>query len=203
MRTLSVALVHHPVVDASGAVVTSTLTTMDVHDLSRSARTYGCEALYIVHPIPAQQELARRIIDHWTHGSSAQRIPDRKDALAIVKVVATIEEARAGCGPDTEIWSTAARELGRPLTFADGKRRLAGDGPPVLLMFGTSWGLASTAIDQSTALLEPIHGAGDWNHLSVRAACAIALDRLCHRGSPHPVDEATTGQATKFVRPGS
>jgi hypothetical protein len=181
MRPLSVALVHHPVVDASGAVVTSTLTTMDVHDLSRSARTYGCEALYIVHPIPAQQELARRIIEHWTHGSSAQRIPDRKDALAIVKVVPTIEEAQAACGAGTEIWSTAARELGRSLSFADGKERLEGDGPPVLLMFGTSWGLAPDAIQRSSVLLEPIHGAGDWNHLSVRAACAIALDRLCRR----------------------
>lgn len=178
MRSVSVALVHHPVVDASGAVVSSTLTTMDVHDLSRSARTYGCHALYIVHPIPAQQELAHRIISHWTHGSSAKRIPDRKDALAIVKVVSTLEEAQKDCGADTELWSTAARDVGRPVTFAEGKRRIAGDGPPVLLIFGTSWGLAPEVIDRSNVLVEPIHGAGDWNHLSVRAACAIALDRL-------------------------
>lgn len=178
MRPLSIALVHHPVVDASGAVVTSTLTTMDVHDLSRSARTYGCGALYLVHPIPAQQELAHRIISHWTHGSSAKRIPDRKDALAIVKVVATLDDALRDCGPDTELWSTAARELGQPVSWAEGKRRLATDGPPVLLIFGTSWGLAPEVIDRSNVLLEPIHGAGDWNHLSVRAACAISLDRL-------------------------
>jgi hypothetical protein len=201
MRRVSVALVHHPVLDAAGAVVSSTLTTMDVHDLSRSARTYGCDALYIVHPIPAQQELAHRIISHWTHGSSAKRIPDRKDALAIVKVVSTLEEAEKDCGLHTELWSTAAREVGRPVSWSDGKRRIGIDGPPVLLVFGTSWGLAPTVIDRSTVLLEPIHGAGEWNHLSVRAACAIALDRLCARPSSRSIADVTTGRSTKFVRP--
>lgn len=180
MRPLSVALVHHPVLDASGAVVSSTLTTMDVHDLSRSARTYGCEALYIVHPIPAQQELAHRIVDHWTHGSSAKRIPDRKDALATVKVVATLADAQQACGEGTEIWATAARAIGQPTTWGEARGRLGAEGPPVLLVFGTSWGLAPSVIDGANVLIEPIVGVGDWNHLSVRAACAIALDRLCH-----------------------
>ncbi|MBX3231724.1 MAG: RNA methyltransferase [Labilithrix sp.] len=179
MRALSIALVHHPVVDAGGAIVTSTLTTMDVHDLSRSARTYGCASLYLVHPIPAQQELAHRIIEHWTHGSSAKRIPDRKEALATVRVVATIEEARAQCGAGTELWATAARTLGAPAGWTEAAARLAQPGPPVLLLFGTSWGLAPSVIAAADVLIEPIHGPhADWNHLSVRAACAIALDRL-------------------------
>jgi hypothetical protein len=178
---LSVALVHHPVLDAKNAVGTSTLTTIDVHDLSRSARTYGCEALYIVHPIEAQRALAHRIIDHWTHGSSAKRIPDRKDALAIVRVVPTLDDAMTACGPGTRVWVTAARAIGQPKTFASARAELASEGSPVLLVFGTSWGLAPEVVDRADALLEPIHGAGDWNHLSVRAACAIALDRLVTR----------------------
>lgn len=182
MRSLSVALVHHPVLDAQNAIVTSTLTTMDVHDLSRSARTYGCEALYIVHPIPAQQDLAHRIVDHWTHGSSAKRIPDRKDALATVKVVQTIADAQKACGEGTELWATAARSVGTPTTWGAAAKLLATDGPPVLLLFGTSWGLAPSVIDSAAVLIEPIHGRGGWNHLSVRAACAIALDRLVSSG---------------------
>ncbi len=178
MRRLSIALVHHPVLDAAGKVGTSTLTTMDVHDLSRSARTYGCEAFYIVHPIEAQQALAHRIVDHWTHGSSAKRIPDRKDALAISRVVTTLDDAKKACGEGTELWVTAARALGRSTTWSDARTALAGDGPPVLLVFGTSWGLAPEVVDGADCLLEPIHGAGEWNHLSVRAACAISLDRL-------------------------
>lgn len=178
MRSLSIALVHHPVLDAKGEPGTSTLTTMDVHDLSRSARTYGCRAFYVVHPIPAQQTLAHRIVDHWTHGSSAKRIPDRKDALALVRVVATLDDAVKGCGEGTETWVTAARAIGAPTRWSEGKALLHADGPPILLVFGTSWGLAPSVIEVAHRLLEPIHGAGDWNHLSVRAACAISLDRL-------------------------
>lgn len=191
-RPLSVALVHHPVLDTKGEPSTSTLTTMDVHDLSRSARTYGCESLYIVHPIPAQRELAHRIVDHWTHGSSAKRIPDRKDALAIVRVVPSIEDAVLAMkkdhpGSEVESWVTAARVVGKTSTSWSDARALARqerqegqEGPerPILLLFGTSWGLAPSVIDGAHLVLDPIHGAGDWNHLSVRAACAIALDRL-------------------------
>ncbi len=183
MRRLSIALVHHPVLDAKNEVVTSTLTTMDVHDLSRSARTYGCESFYIVHPIDAQRTLAERIIDHWTHGSSAKRIPDRKDALAIVRVVSTLDEAvrdMAAGDPaeSTRVWVTAARSIGRSTAWADARAELATDGPPVLLVFGTSWGLAPEVVEKADRLLAPIHGKGEWNHLSVRAACAISLDRL-------------------------
>ena len=189
MRRLSIALVHHPVKDARGETVTSTLTTMDVHDCARSARTFGCEAFYIVHPIPAQQALAHRIVEHWTHGSSAKRIPDRKDALATVRVVASIAEAHAAVGRESEIWVTAARSLPHPRSLGWGAARAAlrggsGDGPPVLLLFGTSWGLADDVVESATALLEPIRGPGEWNHLSVRAACAIALDRLVAVDSP-------------------
>jgi hypothetical protein len=180
-RKVSVALVHHPVLDSKGEVATSTLTTMDVHDLSRSARTYGCEALYIVHPIEAQRDLAKKIVDHWTFGSSAKRIPDRKDALAVVRVVTTLAEAVQAAGAGTEVWATAAREAAgaKKLSWPDARVRLDEEGAPVVLVFGTSWGLASEVIDSSSALLDPIHGGGDWNHLSVRAACAITLDRLC------------------------
>ena len=68
---LAIALVHHPVLDAQGAVVTSTLTNIDVHDLARSAKTYGCSDFFVVHPIEAQRTLASRIVEHWTTGSSS------------------------------------------------------------------------------------------------------------------------------------
>lgn len=180
MRRLSIALVHHPVLDAKGASGTSTLTTMDVHDLARSARTYGCESFYIVHPVEAQRLLAERIVDHWTHGSSAKRIPDRKDALSIVRIVPTLKDAIvASAAPGRpSVWVTAARSQRTVKTWAEARAELAGEGPPVLLVFGTSWGLAPEVVASADALLEPIRGPAAWNHLSVRAACAIALDRL-------------------------
>jgi hypothetical protein len=180
-RRLAIALVHRPVLDKEGLVVTTALTNLDVHDLARSARTYGCTEYFVVHPVAVQRELATRIVAHWTEGSSAKRIPTRKDALSIVRPVATLDDAAAELGPDAEIWVTAARVLERKtaLSFDAARAKLEGPGGPVLLVFGTGWGLAPEITDRADAVLEPIRGVGTWNHLSVRAACAIALDRLC------------------------
>ena len=179
MRQLAIALVHRPVLDKEQKVVTTALTNMDVHDLARSARTYGCSDYFVVHPVEVQRELATRIVAHWTDGSSAKRIPDRKDALAIVRAVPTLEDAVRQLG-GAEIWVTAARDMpGKPaLSFTDARTQLESEGRPVLLVFGTGWGLAPEIMDRADAVLPPIRGVGDWNHLSVRAACAIALDRL-------------------------
>src|SRR5664279_2019435 len=93
MSVLSLALVHHPVLDRDGSVVTTAMTNLDLHDMSRSALTYGAQALYVVHPIPAQRELAERIREHWVTGSGRRRIPDRGAALEVLRIVASLEEA--------------------------------------------------------------------------------------------------------------
>jgi len=181
MRPLSIALVHHPVLDGQGATVTTAITNLDVHDLARSARTFGCEQYFIVHPITAQRDLVAKICAHWTEGSSGKRIPDRKIALALVKTVPSLEDTYAAMGgrEAIEVWVTAARSVKPSVSFADARRRLEGDGKPALVVFGTGWGLSAPVIDAADFVLDPIRGAGsDYNHLSVRAACAIALDRL-------------------------
>ncbi len=38
---IDIALVHFPVYNKSGDVVTSSVTTLDVHDISRISRTYA------------------------------------------------------------------------------------------------------------------------------------------------------------------
>jgi len=49
---------------------------------------------------------------------------------------------------------------------------------PSLLVLGTGYGLADEMLDRCDVLLEPIRGNDEYNHLSVRAAAAIILDRL-------------------------
>jgi hypothetical protein len=180
-------LVHWPVLDAQGATVTSAITNLDVHDIARSARTYGCSDYFLVHPIAAQRELVERICEHWREGSSGKRIPDRKTALALVRTVASLEETyeRMGGRDAIEVWVTAARSVSAaPIDYAQARARLEaqGDeaGKPVLMLFGTGWGLARPAIDGADATLVPVRAGVDsgFNHLSVRAACAIILDRL-------------------------
>lgn len=179
MRRLAIALVHHPVLDAQGAIVTSAITNLDVHDLARSARTYGATDYFVVHPITAQRELVLRICAHWQTGSSGKRIPDRKLALALVRVVPSLDDAYEALGGRSaiEVWSTAARKIGA-LDHEAARRRAAADGKPLLLLFGTAWGLAPSVTEASDAVLAPIQPGADYNHLSVRAACAILLDRL-------------------------
>lgn len=183
-RRLAIALVHWPVLDRSGATVTSAVTNMDVHDLSRSARTFGATDFFVTTPIEAQRTLVQTILGHWTHGSSAERIPSRKDALEIVRVVPRLEDAIDALGgrAAVEVWVTAARtDAGKqPLAdYAAARARLRSDDPrAVLLVFGTSWGLTPALVDAADERLPPIFGVSSYNHLSVRAACAITLDRL-------------------------
>ncbi len=185
-RRLAVVLVHHPVLDAGGQVVTTAITNLDVHDLARSARTYGVQDYFVVHPITVQRELVDRICAHWREGSSGRRIPDRKLALELVRPVASLADAWAAMGgrENIEVWATAARDLGPALSWREGRARAAADGRALALVFGTGWGLAPEVIDSADAVLAPIRaeaggsGGAPYNHLSVRAACAIALDRL-------------------------
>ena len=45
-------------------------------------------------------------------------------------------------------------------------------------MLGTGWGLTDEIMSMADVTLEPILGPTDYNHLSVRSAAAIILDRL-------------------------
>lgn len=180
-RRLAIALVHWPVLDGAGAVVTTAVTNLDIHDLARTARTYGASDYFVVHPIEAQRGLVARIREHWVDGSSARRIPDRALAVRLVRPVPSLEHAIEALGgrDAVEVWVTAARAVAPPLSFAAARARLSEPGKPVLLVFGTGWGLAGAVLDRADVVLEPIHGPDrGYNHLSVRAACAIAMDRL-------------------------
>ncbi len=178
-----VVLLHHPVLDRDGGIVTTAMTNLDLHDMARSALTYGAAALWIVHPIEAQRELAGRIRAHWVEGSGKRRIPDRAAALEIVRVAPSLPDVFAALGGrgSVELWTTAARARdGDVLPYAGARARLEATGKPVLLTFGTGWGIAPAVLEDADVRLEPIVGApgSGYNHLSVRAACAISLDRI-------------------------
>jgi len=187
-RRLAIALVHWPVLDQQGLIVTSAITNLDVHDLARSARTYGCTDYFLVHPVSAQRELVARICEHWRDGSSGKRIPDRKVALALVRTAPSLEDVYGELGgrENVDVWVTAARSVSQsPMEAAAARAKLEeraepGNEKTVLLLFGTAWGLAREVIDGADAVLAPIRAseATGYNHLSVRAACAILLDRL-------------------------
>jgi hypothetical protein len=179
---LYLALVHHPVLDKNGAVVTTAVTNMDVHDIARLARTFGVRRYYVCTPVPTLQRLVGRIILHWEEGPGATYNETRKEALAIVRLADELDDAVTDVERETgslpRIVATSAREGGVRLTYEALGRRLRDDPRPALLVFGTGWGLTREVLDRCDDLLEPIRGVGDYNHLSVRSAASIILDRL-------------------------
>lgn len=182
---LAVGLVHHPVVDKNGREIASAVTPTDLHDLARSARTYGVETLWIVTPLRDQQKLAARMMGFWQKGVGAGYNPNRGQALDLVRVVDGIDQALAGqaedWGEDPLVWATSASARpGERLSFGRARDKL-GQGLPVLLLFGTAWGLAPTVIERCDHVLAPLEGPGEYNHLSVRSAAAVVLDRLMGR----------------------
>lgn len=184
MADLYVALLHHPVHDKNGAVVTTAVTNLDVHDIARSCRTLGVRAFYCCTPVETLRRLVDRILRHWEVGPGAVYNENRKDALSLVRLAPDLDAAIAEIDRETgqmpRLIATSARSGPDRLGFAAMRDRLALPGPPELLLLGTGWGLAAQVLDRVDDLLEPVPGVGDYNHLSVRAAAAIILDRLRH-----------------------
>jgi hypothetical protein len=178
------ALVHYPVKDRAGATVTTSVTNLDVHDIARSARTFGLLRYYVVTPIELQHVLVRRILDHWTTGGGRKRMPERWEALSLCEPVNSLEQAvadvveREGARPKLIVTAARARP-GRTLTTIHAARQLLAErADPYLLVFGTGHGLADSLLDAAEHQLEPLDVGTGYNHLSVRAAAAIYLDRL-------------------------
>ncbi|MDD4321073.1 MAG: RNA methyltransferase, partial [Acidaminococcaceae bacterium] len=49
---------------------------------------------------------------------------------------------------------------------------------PIFLLLGTGFGMEKETMAKFDLILEPIWGPGSYNHLCVRSAAAIMLDRL-------------------------
>ncbi len=182
MGDLYVTLLHHPVYDKNGAVVTTAVTNMDVHDLSRLVRTFELRACYVATPVPMLRRLVERIMQHWETGPGSTYNTTRKDALACVRLAHDLDGVVADIERETgvlpRVVATSARDGAGRLSYAALRTRLRDDPRPELLVLGTGWGLTREVLDRCDDILAPIRGGGDYNHLSVRAAAAIILDRI-------------------------
>src|SRR5262247_1881506 len=114
---LYVALLHHPVYDKNGQVVTTAVTNMDIHDIARSGCTYGIRGFYVVTPVRVLQKLALKIIAHWEEGYGSQYNATRKEALALARVRGTLDDAlidiERECGEKPLLVATSAKARNR------------------------------------------------------------------------------------------
>ena len=182
---LYISLLHYPVYNKNYQTIASSITNADLHDLARLARTYGVKKFFVITPLRDQQELAGRIIEHWTTGYGATYNHHRKEALALLAISPSLEET---------IREISEMEGKKPLVIAtDAQKQKTGSltyrkavdiinaENVVMIMFGTAWGLDKEVVDQADFILDPVEGGTNYNHLSVRTAAAIILDRLVGR----------------------
>lgn len=178
---IHLALVHFPVYDKTGEIVTSSVTTLDIHDISRICRTYAVGTFYVVTPLLTQQKLVDRIIEHWQKGYGAQYNPTRKEAFlkTCVKslLAEVIEDITQACGEKPRTIITDAKHFPQSVGYGQMREKIDSGGQ-FLLVFGTGWGLEAGIVRNADHVLSPIDGVNGYNHLPVRAAIAIILDRL-------------------------
>lgn len=178
---LYLALTHYPVINKNGETIASAVTNLDLHDISRAVKTYGVKRFYVITPLEDQKELVKKIIAHWTHGAGAEYNAFRKEALDLIYIEDSLESVYdhihvAGNGRPKTVM-TSSRCFSRSVNYKDFKDMLK-DGEPYLLVFGTAWGLSDTLLASADYILKPIQGNTGYNHLSVRSAVAVILDRL-------------------------
>ena len=179
---LYIVLLHYPVYNKEGRIVTTSIANMDIHDIARLAKTYAAKGFYIVNPIQEQRNLAREIIGHWQEGYGANYNKFRQAAFELIRIKESLQSVvddisgETGFAPKTIV--TGAKISGDLLGFAKLKEMLKNSNVPYLLIFGTGSGVAAEVISMADYKLEAIKGRENYNHLAVRSAVAIVLDRV-------------------------
>jgi hypothetical protein len=178
---IDIVLVHHPVVNKIGETIGSAVTNLDLHDIARAAKTYGVDNYYIVTPYEDQQKLVSEILEHWKTGHGAAYNPARKEALELVALAPSLEDVieqvtkRRGIPP--LLLTTSAKEQGKTISYEDARGKIKNK-EALLLLFGTAHGLTTSVMEMADYSLMPVGANTGYNHLSVRSAVSIVLDRL-------------------------
>jgi len=171
------------VLNKNDEVVTSAVTGLDLHDISRSCMTYGVDKFLVVTPLKSQRDMVHKITAYWEKASKEGLNPMRSEALDLVKTFNSIEFAITWIKRREKekpfMVATTAKKRKDAIPWLELKRTILEQDASLCLVFGTSWGLADEIFNQVDVVLDPILGGyGEYNHLSVRSAVAVALDRL-------------------------
>jgi tRNA (guanine37-N1)-methyltransferase len=178
-----VALLHSNITLADGVSEgNSSVTSIDIHDLARSTKTFGIHHYFVVTELVDQQKIVNRLLDFWQEGPGVTYREQRHEALQSVTCVASLQSVIEAIEQQEKkrpiIIATSAKDVAQDknITYYDQERVWASQ-RPVLILFGTANGLGASVLDQCDYVLVPIEGFSSYNHLSVRSAAAIVLDR--------------------------
>ena len=182
MADLFVGLVHYPIYNKRMQVIATAVTNFDIHDIARTARTYDVKKYFLIHPHNAQKEIIQKIIGYWQHGFGRVYNPDRSEALDrvayVANIAAAIDEVRKMTGKEPVTVTTDARVYPNTISYRKARDMLQNGDRPLLVLFGTGFGMEKETMAAFDYILEPVYGPSNYNHLCVRSAVAIILDRL-------------------------
>ncbi len=179
---LYIALTHYPVYNKELKIIATAFTNLDVHDIARAGKTYGVRGFFLIHPVREQRELVERVLRHWLEGPAASENPSRKEALEAVSLKSSLDEVirdierREGARP--KVIATDARPVENMVGYSELREEIMSGKEPFLILFGTGSGIAKEVMESADYMLKPVYGFTTYNHLSVRSAAAIILDRL-------------------------
>lgn len=183
MGKLFLGLVHYPIYNKKKEEITTSISNLDIHDIARICKTYDFEKYYIIQPLENQKKITSEILDYWQKGYGAIYNPDRKMALENVVLIDSINDVKKNIlkefPGDLDVVVTDASIHINSITYKDLRMKIEGTDSNYLLLFGTGWGITAEAMNKADFCLTPIYGVSEYNHLSVRSAVAIILDRLC------------------------
>ncbi len=179
MKSVYLALLHCDVVDKSGNEVVTSITNLDVHDISRSCTSFGVDGFFVVNPLSGQKEFLQRVLNFWETDFAREYNPDRVEALRVTEYAKNLKEViNKIIDRDSEypiVVSTTAKRMDNQIEI-ETLRKMSDK--PLLLLFGTGGGLSNQVHESADYILAPLQCGGKYNHLSVRSAVAIILDRL-------------------------
>jgi len=182
-RGVYAVLVHSPVLDRKGEKTTAAVTGLDLSDIGRSCRTFGLDRFLVTTPLASQRALVKKMAAHWTEGAGGTLNPDRKEAFGMLKVFSSLDKAVEWVAKREKeipfLVGTTARARAGSFHWLEVKRRILREKKPVVFVFGTGSGLHDEVLEKCGAVLQPLSGGpGDYNHLSVRTAAGVVLDRF-------------------------
>lgn len=177
-----IGLVHYPIYNKHMEVVTTAFTNYDLHDIARTARTYDVKKYFIIHPVEKQREMAAKIMNHWKTGHGSTYNINRKEAFKETELVPDLDTAismiEKECGEKPAIVTTDARVYPNTVSYRAMRKKIHEGNQPLFILFGTGFGMTKEMMKKFDYIIEPIYGGGSYNHLCVRSAVAIILDRL-------------------------
>ncbi len=155
---------------------------MDLHDIARAATTYDLAGYFIVQPLAGQKEVIGNLLRHWERGFGARYNPNRHEALARVRLKDSLEDVktyiREVTGNEPVLIGTSAQARENMLGFSQMRDVIENKKADYVILLGTGWGLTGEILQSCDYVLRPIYGVGVYNHLSVRSAASIIMDRL-------------------------